>query len=94
MGKVYAKIRITNHYDLESAERGKIDAINVRSFETKGLVDTGANYLCLPEDIVEQLDLTIVREVTATYADGRKVKKKIAKGIQLLKHFVGLETEI
>ncbi len=81
MGKVITKIKLTNYNDLARAKAGDISADKVRSIVTEGLVDTGATYLCLPEEIVDQLGLDIVKEVTANYADGSKKKKKIADGI-------------
>ncbi len=83
MGKVISKIKLTNKDDLVMLEKGYITKDKVRSIVTEGLVDTGATYLCLPEEIVDQLGLEIVKEVTANYADGSKKKKKIADGVRI-----------
>ncbi len=83
MGKVIAKIKLTNIFDLSAAEEGYIPVENVRSITTDGLVDTGANYLSLPEETAEKLGLKTVKEVTVKYGDGHKDKKKIAKGLNI-----------
>ncbi|MDH5682052.1 MAG: aspartyl protease family protein [Spirochaetota bacterium] len=83
MGKVIAKIKLSNYLDMGRAKAGDIKPEEVRSITTEGLVDTGANYLCLPEEIVEELGLEIVKEVTCNYANGQKEKKKIADGVRI-----------
>ena len=83
MGKVIAKIKLTNVFDIDRADEGLIQNAAIRSITTEGLVDTGANYLCLPEEIVTELGLKTVREVTCNSANGQKEKKKIAHGVRI-----------
>lgn len=78
MGKVTVDLTITNHIDQILAERGFIDADQVRSMTlTDVLVDTGASRLCLPADVVRQLGLPLQSEVDA----------RIAVGVQSLRVF-------
>lgn len=59
MGLTYANVRLTNEF--------KSLAVDVSA-----LVDTGALFLCVPEDIAAQLgfDITEVQTRVATLADG------------------------
>ncbi len=66
MGHTYADLKITNYFDK-------------RSISIRALVDTGATFMCLPEQAALQLgfDLTEVSQQVVTLADGhqRKVPK-------------------
>ncbi|MEW5692583.1 MAG: retroviral-like aspartic protease family protein [Candidatus Hydrogenedentota bacterium] len=92
MGKVFEKIKIQNLEDIFLSEKGYILKDKIREIEVEGLVDTGATLLQLPKDIVDKLGLKIYREVTATYADGRKQKKSVARG--LLIEILGRQAEV
>lgn len=71
VGKVYASITITNHEDEIAARRGYIDASEVRSLTLdRILIDTGANSLCLPGSLVQQLGLPGLKEVVVATASG------------------------
>jgi clan AA aspartic protease len=59
MGLVYAQITLSNPVKTE-----------LKSIETKCLVDTGATYLVLPQHIATQLDLITLETREATTADG------------------------
>lgn len=76
MGKVTTTITLTNRVDEILATRGFIPAEQVRSLTLNNvLVDTGATRLCLPEEIIIQLGLTLQEEVDAKLAVGiRKVR--------------------
>ncbi|MEW6686117.1 MAG: retroviral-like aspartic protease family protein [Candidatus Edwardsbacteria bacterium] len=91
MGKVTEKIEITNYKDQIKAEIGIIRTEEVRRKELNGLVDSGATMLTLPEEVVEDLGLTLGKEVEVTYADGRKEKRPTAYGIKV--EILGREAE-
>ena len=64
MGRVTATIAVTNEVDKILADRGFISTDQVRSITIDNvLVDTGATRLCLPEEIIAQLGLTLVGEI-------------------------------
>ncbi|MEM7062238.1 MAG: aspartyl protease [Cyanobacteria bacterium P01_B01_bin.77] len=85
MGKVTVELTVTNHIDQILAERGFIDADQVRSMTlTDVLVDTGASRLCLPADVIRQLGLPFEGEVDA----------RIAVGVQSLRVFKEVELAI
>lgn len=60
MGKVTVDLTVTNHIDQILAERGFIEADQVRSMTLTDVpVDTGASRLCLPANVVRQLGLPL-----------------------------------
>ncbi|MBD1928453.1 aspartyl protease [Trichocoleus sp. FACHB-90] len=71
MGKITTTLVVTNRADQVLAERGYIKADEVRSLVVKNvLVDTGATTLCLPRNIIAQLDLKLLKEVPVATATG------------------------
>lgn len=61
MGQIYAEIQVSNPAKSE-----------LRPIETKALVDTGTLFLCLPQHIAIQLNLTESEKREVTIADGSK----------------------
>lgn len=83
MGKVTSTIALTNRIDEILAARGFIPAEQVRSLTLDDvLVDTGATRLCLPEEIITQLGLTLVGEIDVKTAVGVR-KVRIFEGVKL-----------
>ena len=71
MGKVLTTLMVTNRADQILAEAGVIKEEQVRSLTLKNvLVDTGATTLCLPQAVIAQLGLKILKEVDVTTATG------------------------
>lgn len=71
MGKISTQLVITNRADQILAARGFIPAEQVRSRALKNvLVDTGATTLCLPQEIIAQLGLELLKEVDVATATG------------------------
>lgn len=65
MGKVMARIKISNHDD------------DSRNVELEALVDTGATMMVVPMDIVRKLGLAKVTTRTVRYADNRQAERTI-----------------
>lgn len=83
MGKVTATITVTNFVDEILATRKFIPAEQVRSLTLNNvLVDTGATRLCLPEEIVTQLGLTLAGEIDVKTAVGVR-KVRVFEGVKL-----------
>ena len=61
MGIIYTNITLSNPVD-ES----------LKAIETKALVDTGSNFLCIPEHLSIQLKLKTLEEREVVIADGSK----------------------
>ncbi|MGD1942153.1 MAG: retroviral-like aspartic protease family protein [Leptolyngbyaceae cyanobacterium] len=71
MGKVLAKLTITNRIDQANAQNGLVPHDQIRSVELEDvLVDTGATTLCLPAETISQLGLELLREVQISTANG------------------------
>lgn len=85
MGKVTTTIKLTNFVDEIMFQRGFIPQTEIRSLTLDNvLVDTGATRICLPEQIIRQLGLTLQGEISA----------KIAVGVQKLRVFRGLSLSV
>ncbi|HMC64448.1 MAG TPA: retroviral-like aspartic protease family protein [Gemmataceae bacterium] len=61
---------VANNRDLVKAEDGLFDPAKVRKFTIKGVVDSGATRLVLPQSIAKQLGLPTTGKVKVRYADG------------------------
>ncbi|MGF1512957.1 MAG: retroviral-like aspartic protease family protein [Elainellaceae cyanobacterium] len=71
MGKVTATLTITNRIDEANAKQGLIPKDAVRSITLQNvLVDTGATTLCLPEAVIAELGLDLLREVAVSTGAG------------------------
>jgi len=70
MGKVMAKIKLSNLFDVSNARRGFLQPDQVRTLEMEGLVDTGATTLIIPAEVAEALGLPEVRRRSVRLADG------------------------
>lgn len=83
MGKVTTAITVTNLVDEILAARGFISNSQVRSLIVDNvLVHTGATRLCLPEEIISQLGLTLQGEADVKLAVGLK-KVWIFQGLKI-----------
>ncbi|MEG3938876.1 MULTISPECIES: aspartyl protease [unclassified Microcoleus] len=83
MGRVTATIAVTNEVDKMLVERGFIATDQVRSITLDNvLVDTGATRLCLPEEIIAQLGLTLVGEIDGHTVIGSR-KFRLFKNVSL-----------
>jgi predicted aspartyl protease len=71
MGQIRTTITLTNFDDMGRARHGDIAADAVRTtMRDRALVDTGANLLALPAEVVAQLGLDLLREVDIETAVG------------------------
>ena len=78
-GRFAVDVTILNNEDVILSKRGTLEPEKVRQVQSKGIVDTGAARLVLPEAVVTQLGLPFAGVVAVKYADGRKAKRKRAK---------------
>ncbi len=82
MGRVATTLAVANAIDLVRASRGEIDAASIRSVTLEGvLVDTGATYLSLPVDLVAQLDLLPLRDVSVGTAAGPRPARILGNAV-------------
>jgi clan AA aspartic protease len=78
MGEIKVKIVLENFVDRFMYIENKIEEKEIRRYETDAVVDTGAVMLILPQDVVEELGLKILRTVVVTCADERKEERPVA----------------
>jgi predicted aspartyl protease len=77
MGKIMQKISLANADDEAVCRRGLLSEEKVRRIELEALVDTGATMLSIPEDLIQQLGLPLLRRATTRYGDGRRESRGV-----------------
>ena len=80
MGHTYVKATFYNPIEYVEYVQGKREFKNVRKVDLQALVDTGATFPALPDNLVEDLGLPIIGEGEAEVAAGKE-KVKLALGV-------------
>lgn len=70
MGLIRADIELWNAIDLGMFRSKKLDQEFLRKVTVNALVDSGAYYLCISQDIAAQLGVPIIKQKLAELADG------------------------
>ncbi len=71
MGRITTTLKISNRADQVLATRGFIPPEQVRSLTLQNvLIDTRATTLCLPQNVIAQLGLELLKEVDVATATG------------------------
>ena len=70
MGLVRAKIELLNAIDLGLYRSKKSTEEEIRKVTINALVDSGAYYLCINEDVWHQLGLPVIKRKLGQLADG------------------------
>lgn len=83
MGRFSVDLDITNNDDVVRSLSGDIPRDQVRSTRLRGLVDSGAAQLVLPESVARRLGLRPAGEAEVRYADGRTARRDIVTGVHL-----------
>lgn len=83
MGRVTIEAGLTNATDRGMVERGVLPADQVRSTPLRGVVDTGAVMLVLPEAVARQLGLTKTGEMQVRYADHRTATRDVVGYVEV-----------
>jgi predicted aspartyl protease len=83
MGEVRVRVKLTNAVDEALVRRGQLAEGQVRIYETKALVDTGAVRCALPTFVADRLGLARVARYMAQYADGRLEEVDLTEGFVL-----------
>jgi predicted aspartyl protease len=83
LGYVYVEAVFYNPFDYTEFVQGRRRLEDVRRSVFKALVDTGATFPALPEDVVEMLSLPIYGEAEAETATGREKVRISAAVIQI-----------
>ncbi len=83
MGRFSVEVELANDKDLVQSETGAISPQDVRRMRIRGVVDSGATFLVIPESVAKQLGLDICGAVKVRYADGRTAERPVAQRIHL-----------
>jgi clan AA aspartic protease len=83
MGRFSVEVDLVNYDDIVRAKSGVIVPGQVRRARIRGVVDSGATRLVIPESVAQQLGLEVSGTTKVRYADGRTAKRGIAQHIQL-----------
>jgi predicted aspartyl protease len=81
VGRFTVDFEVANNDDLALARRGLLAQDEVRRETIRGVVDSGAAKLVLPEAVVKRLGLPLGNSINVRYADGRRAKRKGAEGV-------------
>ena len=71
MGRVIVEFTVANNVDLAMAAQGMMPPEQVRQVQVKGTVDTGANWLVLPQTVATELGLPPTKPMLVRFGDGR-----------------------
>lgn len=78
MGLIYTTIKLTNTVEEQLARMGRMNVKDVKSIETNVLVDTASTYLCINENLANQLGLELRRtDIITILADGTQRKSTL-----------------
>ena len=77
MGTIVVDVGLENAGDRVAYEQGAHKESDIRQTEVKGVVDTGAVALALPQNISERLGLVTRRTAVVIYADDRKDERPV-----------------
>jgi len=83
MGQVYADIELINTSDLEMVRRGYGDPDEVRRITIHALVDSGAFWMSINENLQELLQLPLLRKVKNEMADGTRVELELVGPLEI-----------
>lgn len=83
VGRFSVEIELTNNEDLLRSRRGDIPLDAVRRERVRGVVDSGATRLVIPEALAQRLGLELTSSTQVRYADGRTAIRPIAQQIHL-----------
>jgi predicted aspartyl protease len=83
LGRFSVEFEVANNDDLALARRGVLPPDQVRRETIRGVVDSGAAMLVLPEAVVKRLGLPLGDRIKVRYADGRRARRRKAEGAYL-----------
>jgi predicted aspartyl protease len=83
MGRFAVEVELSNYDDVARAKSGGLTVDGIRRERVRGVVDSGATRLVIPEAVAKRLGLEISGVAQVRYADGRTAQRPIARAIQL-----------
>lgn len=83
MGLTYAEIELINLGDKEYVRRGDMDVDDIRKIRVLALVDSGALYMTINENIQEVLQLPVIGKKRSQLANGQVVETDIVGSLEV-----------
>src|SRR5947209_5656929 len=83
MGRVIVEIVVANYHDVHRVADGALSPDQVRQARLPALVDTGANWLVLPEPVANQLGCPKGQPAMVRFADGRVEFRDVVEEVRL-----------
>src|SRR5262245_51429196 len=83
MGRFSVDVHLANYVEATNAENGVLAKDQVHQLTIRGVIDSGATRLVVPDAIVKQLGLKPKRKVRVKCADGRHALRDQVDGVQL-----------
>lgn len=83
MGRVTVDVKLVNAGDAFLAEGGHLAPDQVRQATVRGIVDTGAAMLVIPESVAQLLGVPQEGEANVRYADHRTATRAIVRDVKL-----------
>jgi clan AA aspartic protease len=83
MGMIYASIELINGDDLSMVRRNIMAIDDVKRMQVSMLVDTGSVYMCINENIQEQLQLPVVDKRKGQLANGHIVEYDVVGPVEV-----------
>jgi len=83
IGRFSVEVELANDKDIVRAEAGIISPEQVRRVRIRGVIDSGATRLVIPESVAVKLGLEYSGQVTVRYADGRSADRSLAQRVHL-----------
>ena len=83
MGRFSVEVELSNGTDVVRAEIGVISPKEIRRTMIRGVVDSGATRLVIPEAVAKQLGLPISGGGQVRYAGGRTAYREMARQVYL-----------
>jgi len=83
MGRFSVEVELSNNEDRVRFKDGGISADQVRRVRIRGVVDSGATRLVIPQSVALHLGLEVSGSTTVRYADGRSADRTIVENLRL-----------
>jgi predicted aspartyl protease len=83
VGRFSVEFEVANYADVIRAQDGTLPPEKVRREVIKGVVDSGATKLVLPEAVARRLGPPLGNPIKVRNADGRRSRQQQAKGVSV-----------
>jgi len=81
VGRFSVEFEVVNYADLIREQDGTLSSDQVRRETIRGVVDSGATKLVLPQAVVKRLGLPVGTKIGVRHADGRQAQREGAEEV-------------